>query len=110
MLAIFIKYWVEFAFGVIAGGLIAGYRKLMNKQKKVEIEQRAIGNGVMALLRDRIIQSCNHYREKGFCPMYALENIEALHKEYKALGGNGAVTTLVEEMHRLPRVEKKMVE
>ena len=103
MLTIVIKYWVNFAFGVIAAGLAAGYKYLLDKQKKAETEQKAIANGVKALLRDRMIQSCNHYRDKGYCPIYALENIEALHREYKTLGGNGAISTLVSEMHGLPR-------
>ena len=107
MTAIIIKYWVEFAMGVIAAGLTAGFKHLLKRQNEVDMKQKAIGDGVMALLRDRIIQSCNHYRLRGYCPLYGLENIEALYKEYKALGGNGAITTLVEEIHRLPRIERE---
>ena len=93
--------------GIISAGLMAGFGHLLQRQKEVDTKQKAIGGGVMALLRDRIIQACNHYRLRGYCPLYGLENIEALYKEYKALGGNGAVATLVEEMHRLPRIEKE---
>ena len=102
-----IKYWVNFAFGIVAAGLIAGYKKLMDKQKEAEVEQKAIANGVKALLRDRIIQSCNHYSEKGYFPLYARENIEDLFKEYAALGGNGTVKDLVEETKKLPREKEK---
>ena len=103
MLTIVIKYWVEFAFGIIAAGLIAGYKRLMDKQKKASAEQKAIADGVKALLRDRIIQSCNHHADKGYFPLYARENVEDLFKVYKALGGNGTVEYLVNETEKLPR-------
>ena len=91
MIAIVIKYWIEFGFGVI----LAGFMWLFKRQK-------AIGNGVKALLRDRIIQSCNNYKDKGYCPIYARDNINNLFKEYEALGGNGTVKALVEEIKKLP--------
>ena len=95
MTAIIIKYWIEFAFGIISAGLIAGFRHLLKKQKAIE-------NGVKALLRDRIIQSCNNYREKGYCPIYARDSINNLFKEYKELGGNGTIEALVNETRELP--------
>ena len=98
MIDFIIKYWIQFGFGVITGGIMAIFARLFKRQKAIE-------NGVKALLRDRIIQSCNHYRGKGYCPLYALENIEALFKEYTALGGNGAIGTTVKEMHELPGEE-----
>jgi len=110
-----VKYWVEFLFGIVAAGLMKVYtRRIGNRQKKLEAEQekaeteqKAIANGVMALLRDRIIQSCNHYREKGYCPIYARDNIDSLFKEYAALGGNGTVKDLVNETKELPWEKEK---
>ena len=63
----------------------------------------ALFGGVRALLRDRIIQAYNHYKDKGCCPIYAMENVERLYKAYHALRGNGTVTSLVEELKALPR-------
>lgn len=93
-----LKYWIEVLFGFIAAGLTAGYKKLASKLK----EQDAIKLGIQALLKDRIIQSYNHYMEKGYCPIYALENINTLYKQYHALGGNETVTELVERLKDLP--------
>jgi hypothetical protein len=65
-------------------------------------EQEAIKLGIQALLRDRIIQSYNHYMDKGICPIYALENINALYTQYHALGGNGTITEIVKKLKNLP--------
>lgn len=98
-----LKYWLEVLFGIISSGLFAGYKKLAGKLK----EQDAIKFGIQALLRDRIIQSYNHYQEKGYCPIYALENINALYTQYHALGGNGTVTELVDRLKDMPSEKRK---
>jgi hypothetical protein len=97
-----LKYWIEVLFGLITTALIAGYRKLSRKIK----EQDAIKLGIQALLRNSIIQSYNHYMEKGFCPIYGLENVNALYSQYHTLGGNGTITELMERLKDLP-TEKK---
>ena len=97
------RYWLEALFGVVAMGLSLAYRKLSKRVKK----QDAVGLGVQALLRDRIIQTYNRYREKGYCPIYGLDNINQMYRQYKALGGNGTVTALVEELENMPRQEQE---
>ena len=65
-----------------------------------------MGRGVQALLRDRIIQAYNHYTDKGYCPIYGLENVESMYRQYHALGGNGAITELVDRLKELPTERK----
>ena len=77
-------------------------RRLSEQKRKED----AVGLGVQALLRDRIIQAYNHYIEKGYCPIYALENVEEMYRQYHALGGNGAITELVERVKELPTQPK----
>lgn len=96
------QYWLETVFGFVTIGLGAGYKRLNNRIKESNRKQEATNGGVQALLRDRIIQVYNHYHVKGFCPIYAMENVEALYKQYRALGGNGTVTELVEKLRKLP--------
>ena len=50
-------------------------RRLAEQRQK----ENAVGLGVQALLRDRIIQAYNHYTEKGCCPIYGLENVEEMY-------------------------------
>lgn len=97
-----IKYWLQVIFGAILSGMAGCFKIMSNKLKRKLNEQEAIKLGIQALLRDRLIQSYNHYMDKGFCPIYALENINALYAQYHALGGNGTVTEIIEKLKSLP--------
>ena len=98
-----LKYWLEVIFAAVVGLLSIGYQRLSKKLKKSREDQEAVKNGIRVLLRDRIIQAYNCYTEKGYIPIYALENVEAMYQEYHSLGGNGTITGLVEELRRLPK-------
>ena len=98
MIDFIIKYWV----GVIMGGIVTGFTLIVKRILKDKKEHCTIKNGIQALLRDRIIHSYNHYKEKDNCPIYALENIDKMYNEYKELGGNGTITQLVGELKEMP--------
>ena len=74
---------------------------LYKKYKQADARQKAVELGVPALLRDRIVQSYYHYEERGWITLHGLENVNAMYKEYHALGGNGTVTALVNTIHEL---------
>lgn len=74
---------------------------LYKKYKQTDARQKAVELGVQALLRDRIVQSYYHYEERGWITLHGLENVNAMYKEYHALGGNGTVTALVNIIHEL---------
>jgi hypothetical protein len=103
-----LRYWLEIVFGIIVAVLTGIYRCAYRKVLKRLAENDAVKNGVQALLRDRIVQTYNHYQEREECPIYALENAESLYKEYHALGGNGTITRLMEELRNLPRAKRDM--
>ena len=98
MLEWIVKYWVQVFFGLIASGLGMVWAVLVRWHKK----QHALENGVQALLRAQIIETCQHYLDAGDIPVYGLENIDNMYAAYHALGGNGAVTKLVAEAKELP--------
>ncbi len=98
MLDWIVKYWVQALFGVVCSLLGGMWTALTIWHKK----QRALENGVQALLRAQIIETCQHYLDAGDIPVYGLENIDSMYAAYHALGGNGAVTKLVEEAQDLP--------
>lgn len=82
----------------------AGYVFALYKAKKKEND--ALKAGLQALLRDRIIQAYNHYvKDKGFIPIYAKESINACYKSYEALGENGVINDLMEQINDLPNYE-----
>ena len=88
--------------GALTAVMGVAWKRLSVRVKR----QDAVGLGVQALLRDRIIQAYNHYTEKGCCPIYALENVEELYRQYHALGGNGTITKLYDQIRELPTEPK----
>lgn len=98
-----LQYWLEVLFGIALTLTGFGFRCIFSKLR----ELASVKMGVQALLRDRIIQACNHYMDKEYCPIYALENIEKMYKEYHNLGGNGTITKLVEDIRELPTEKRE---
>ena len=97
---------------VITGvlGALTAYLGTMYRIKKKEND--ALKAGVQALLRDRIIQAYNHYVcEKEWVPIYAKESIDACYKSYEALGNNGVIDNLMQQLNELqnyPPKDKRM--
>ena len=77
-------HWTEWAIGLL--GLGWGYLV-----KKVT-EYKTIKDGLLAIMHDRLYQSCTYYIKQGHIDMGGLKNIEYLYKSYHALGGNGTGT------------------
>ena len=63
---------------------------------------RALQRGVQALLRAQMIQYYNHYRAKGFAPLYARESFESCWVQYEKLGKNGVMTDIRTKFLALP--------
>lgn len=96
------KYWLEWACGILAAALVVCYKRLIKKMRCEKTERKALEAGVQALLRNSIIQSYNKYIGRESIPIYGLENVLSMYEAYHALGGNGAITTLVEQLKALP--------
>lgn len=101
------RYWIETLFGAIVVLLGVGYKLLTKQIKRMVEEQKAVKLGTRATLRYDIITVHNRYIEKGHCPIYWQEVVEDMHKQYAALGGNGTVTKLVEDLKKLPTARKE---
>ncbi len=93
-----VKYWPVALYALLVAAAGAGWRFII----KLLREQAALRDGMRALLRDRIIEVYNHSLDRGYCPIYARENLHALHKAYKALNGNGTADDLVEKADAMP--------
>lgn len=91
---------IQTIINIIAGAVISYIFALYRAKKR---ENDALRAGVQALLRDRIIQAYNHYVcEQGWVPIYAKESIDACYKSYEALGDNGVIDSLMEQLNELP--------
>lgn len=87
-------HWTEWAIGLL--GLGWGYLV-----KKVT-EYKTIKDGLLAIMHDRLYQSCTFYLKQGHIDMGGLKNLEYLYKSYHALGGNGTGTELYNRAKSLP--------
>ena len=96
------RYWVEWLFGIVAALAAASYLRVSRHMRHTQKKDRALDDGMRALLRDRIISACDHYFEKGFAPVYARENITSMYDAYHSLGGDGIVTDMVKQAMELP--------
>jgi hypothetical protein len=97
-----VKYWLETLFGAIAAGMGIACKCLAKKRKKQNDDQKSLRDGTQALLRNQIIKTYEKYIEKGWMPLYARENVLEMYNAYHTLGGNGAITKLMEELENLP--------
>lgn len=94
-----IKYWVAWAMGLLAAGLTFLWRQSQREKKA----QRALRDGVKALLRDRIIQMFGICKSKGYCSLQEREALESLYQAYHdGLSGNGTVTDVYNAMRSMP--------
>ena len=98
-----VKYWLEFLFGLIVAGLGWGYRNLAKRFRAEREKNEAIENGLRDILRIQILDSYDKCVENGRkITVSRKDAIDSAYKSYHALGGNGTITKLVEEVKRLP--------
>lgn len=71
---------------------------LLKKQKN---DRDANSKGTMLLLRVQLIEYHDKYVTLGEIPSYAYENFCEMYDAYHALGGNGMVTKMREEIEEL---------
>lgn len=102
MIEFIIKYWLEVAFTAIVGLMTFILKKILNLYKMQNLKQKSIEQGVQALLRNALLQEYRKYKVLGEIPIIDKENIEHIHKEYSALGGNDIGTQMYEELKKMP--------
>lgn len=97
MVGFIVEYWVQFLFGLIISFIGLIYKRLI----KYSNEQKAIQDGVKALLHDRIIQKCRYHLEKDEIDDNDLDEIYYMNEPYKELGGNGTVKQMITKVEKL---------
>ena len=102
-----LKYWLQVLFGLAVSGIGVAYKTLSKRIHKQLYDQKALKDGTQALLRNQIIKEYDKYTSKGSIPIYGMENVNAMYSAYHALGGNGTITKILEELKELPSREVK---
>ena len=95
VVSIIISYLIP---ALLGGGI--GF--LSSKVKKDRAKEKAIEEGVQALLRNELVRRYREYEIKGEMSILDKENIEEMFKQYENLGGNGTVKQLMTELMHLP--------
>ena len=97
-----IEYWSETLLGGMAFAFSALFQRLWGRLKAEMAEQSKIKEGLVAILHDRLYQSCSAFLTCGEVSVGDLGNVECLYQSYAALGGNGACASLYERVKCLP--------
>ena len=89
---------ISVALPIILSALMSYVVFLLKEQKK---DRDANAKGTMLLLRVQLIEYHNKYVEEGEIPSYAYDNFVEMYEAYHALGGNGMVTKMYNEIQEL---------
>lgn len=107
MLDYITKYWLGWAFGLVAAGISYLWKQAQKDRKA----RQALQDGVKALLKDRIIQMYSICKSKGFCTLQDREGLESLYKSYHdGLHGNGTVTDVYNAVRAMPTEKERKIE
>lgn len=77
-------------------------KKYWSHKEDTQRKYLALGIGVQALLRDRILQGCRFYQSQGFSTYNARVNLTKMHEAYIGLGGNSIEIHEYERFMELP--------
>ena len=88
------SHWMEWAIGLLTFGWGYLVRKVT--------EYKNIKTGLLAIMHDRLYQTCTYFIKIGYITPAGLKNLEYLYESYHKLGGNGTGTELYNRAKSLP--------
>jgi hypothetical protein len=102
ILKIILSYLIPTVLGGLLGYISTKLKKNKKEEEAKEQKEKAIEEGLQALLRNELVRRYREYETKGEMSILDKENIEAMFKQYEILGGNGTVKHLMGELLNLP--------
>lgn len=103
-----IEYWLTALFGVIAAIFAGLWRAAKKKLKQRHVEQEALQEGVLSLLRSELITSGEKAIREGEIKVYKKDAYSKLYKAYHELGGNGSITHIYNDVMDLPPIHTNL--
>lgn len=82
-------------------------KKIREPEKKQREQVALIADGVQALLRMNIINSCEKYIEKGYCDSDERLTLDKTYSIYSKLGGNDVAKSYKEKALALPTKQQE---
>lgn len=95
-----IKIILNWAIPIVLTGIFSFLVKIIKDNK-------AMKESILSLIRSQIVGKCETYMGQGFLPEYARYCLEELFKQYRLLGGNHGIKTLVNKCFELPLSKKE---
>ena len=80
-------------------GIITALATFIRLQVK---QNKAVREGLEAILRDRLLTAYRHYEDQGFADSDDRQNWEHMYIQYHALGGNGIIDNLRQRLFEMP--------
>lgn len=99
-----VKYWLEVLFGCVTAGVSIALKKISNQLKKEKVRNQAIEDGVRDILRMQILDTYERCTQIGKITVSRKDAIDSAYKSYHALGGNGTITQVHNEIMEMPIV------
>lgn len=89
--------------GVLSGILLWKFKQRTVAEKdEAEKKHTALVQGVVAMLRDRLIDVMDYHIDAGWCPVHKVEVINKMYLSYHDLGGNDIVSKTYQRFVNLP--------
>lgn len=100
-----IAYVISIVLSVTSGVLLSIVKNLMDENKKLKQERErkdaAVQEGMMLLLKIKLIEYHDKYMSADDIPSYVYDNFDEMYKVYETLGGNGMVKHMKESIDKL---------
>ena len=103
------EYLITIMVSVVSATLAFLLQSVMKENKRlkqeheemIEKREQALENGVVCLLRVKLIEYHTKYTELGRISSHGYDNWVMMYDAYKALGGNGMISHMKEEIEEL---------
>lgn len=102
MLEFIAKYWLEVLFGAVSTGVSVALRNVNKRLKEERERNQAIENGLRDVLRLQILDNYEKANADGKISVSRKDAIDSAYKSYHALGGNGTITQIHNEIMEMP--------
>ena len=86
---------------VLQAVLRENHKLKCEREKKQEEEEAALKEGVLCLLRVQLIEYHSKYMKSECVSTHGFQNWMLMYKAYKALGGNGLIDHMKDEIESL---------
>lgn len=93
---------IMFLIGCLWKAIKNAREETREENRRAREDNRLIKEGLCALLKDKILQRYEKCTEGGYCSIELREDIEKMYTEYKAFGGNGVITNVMEKLRAMP--------